>query len=58
MIMVIVDRFTKYGHFIGLTHPFTATKIAEIFMEHVYKLHGLPESIVLDRDRIFISGFW
>jgi len=35
-ILVIVDRFTKYEHFLAVTHPFTAQDIAQLFLEHVY----------------------
>lgn len=57
-IWVVVDRFSKYAHFISLHHPFTASSLANNFLDTIYKLHGLPSSIVSDRDRIFTSQFW
>ncbi|KAK4390194.1 Transposon Ty3-G Gag-Pol polyprotein [Sesamum angolense] len=57
-IMVVVDRLTKYSHFLALTHPFSAELVARIFMDNVYKLHGFPTNIVTDRDKIFTSSFW
>jgi hypothetical protein len=57
-ILVVVDTFRKYANIIGLLHPFSTLKVAQAFMTHVYKLHGLPQSLVLDRDRIFTSHLW
>ena len=57
-ILVVVDKFTKYSHFLALSHPFTAADIAKVFFDNIYKLHGLPDSIVSDRDRVFTSTFW
>lgn len=57
-ILVVVDKFSKYAHFIKLKHPFSAMQIAKLYMEHIYKLHGMPLAIVSDRDKIFTSLFW
>lgn len=57
-ILVVIDYFTKYAHFLPLHHPFTAAKVAKVFLDQVYKLHGMPSAIVSDRDRIFSSQFW
>jgi hypothetical protein len=57
-IMVVVDRFTKFAHFLPLRHPYTAQTVARVFVDSVVKLHGMPRTIVSDRDRIFTSSFW
>jgi hypothetical protein len=58
VIMVVVDRFSKYAHFFTLQHPFTASMIAQIFMDQVFNLHGMPHSIVSDHNPTFTSNFW
>jgi hypothetical protein len=57
-ILVVIDKFSKYAHFVPLTHPFTALQIAQVYFNQVYKLHGLPSAIISDRDRIFTSNLW
>ena len=57
-ILVVVDTFSKYAHFISLAHPFTALTVANTFVNNVNKLHGLPQSIASDRDIVFTSNLW
>lgn len=57
-IWVMVDKLSKFAYFIPLTHPYTAKKLAQIYMEQIYKIHGMPRVIVSDRDPIFTSLFW
>ena len=58
VIMVVVDRLTKYAHFCALSHPFKSSTVATSFMETIQNLHGNPEIIVSDKDPIFIGNFW
>ena len=46
VILVVVDRFTKYAHFIAMSHPYTALTVAELYWRHIHRLHGSPDSIV------------
>jgi len=56
--MVVVDRLTKYAHFIGLSHPYTAKDVAAVLDQEVVRLHDFPAKILTDRDILFISNFW
>lgn len=58
VIWVIVDRLSKLAHFIALPTHYTAVSLASLFMREIYRLHGLPKTIVSDRDPIFVSRFW
>ncbi|CAA7028426.1 unnamed protein product [Microthlaspi erraticum] len=58
VIFVVVDRLTKAAHFMALAHPYTAISVAQLFLANVFKLHGLPTSIVSDIDAVFLSDFW
>lgn len=47
-IMVVVDRYSKNAHFVPLAHSFTAFQVAQAFIINIFKLHGLPQSIISD----------
>lgn len=57
VILVVVDRYTKYAHFLPLKHPFTGLQVAKLFLNNVVKLHGISKSIVSDHDKVFTSSF-
>jgi hypothetical protein len=58
VIMVVVDHLSKYAHFCALPHPFMPTLVVQVFIDQIFKLHGMPTSIVSDRDPTFTSTFW
>ena len=58
IILTVVDRFSKYAHFIPLSHPYTAASVARAFFEGIVRLHGVPNNIVSDRDPVFTSNLW
>ena len=55
---VVVDRLTKSAHFLSICEKFYSQKLAELFMNHIVSLHGVPVSIISDRDPRFTSRFW
>ncbi|KAE8733313.1 hypothetical protein F3Y22_tig00001349pilonHSYRG00080 [Hibiscus syriacus] len=57
-ILVVVEKFTKYNHFLALSHPYSAADVAKLYLDIVYKLHGQPKMAISDRDETFISLFW
>ena len=58
VIMVVVDRLTKYAHFCALSHPFKECTFPTSFMETIQNLHGNPNIIVRNTDPIFSGNFW
>lgn len=54
----MVDKLSRYAHFLPLKHPFTAFQVATVYISNIFKLHGLPAAIVSDRDKVFTSTLW
>jgi hypothetical protein len=51
VVLAVVDRFSKYAHFIPLGHPYTVVSIAKVFFDNIIKLHGIPCSIIRAHSR-------
>ncbi|CAM8950987.1 unnamed protein product [Rhodiola kirilowii] len=58
VVMVVVDRLTKYAHFRALPKGFTTESVARKSIIEVFRLHGIPSTIVSDRDPLFMTLFW
>ena len=57
-LWVIVDRLTKSAHFLPIRTKFSLDRLAELYINEIVRLHGVPVSIVSDRDPRFKSRFW
>ena len=57
-ILIVVDRLMKMAHYIPTTNTVTAREITELFLQNIFRYHGLPDNIVSDRDPRFTSRFW
>lgn len=55
-ILVVVDRLTKYAHFIFVRHPYIAKDIVLVFIREVVKLHNFLCTIISDRNQVFMSN--
>ena len=57
-IWVIVDRLTKTAHFLPIDIRYSLEKLTQLYIKEVVRLHGIPSSIISDRDPRFTSRFW
>jgi len=55
---MVIDKFTKYGHSLPLSHPYTTMSVAQLYLNQVYKLHDLPQMLISSRDSVFTSALW
>jgi hypothetical protein len=58
VILTVVDHFSKYCHFISLAHPYSTESVVHAFFTDIVHLHGMPQSMVSNRDPVFTSTFW
>lgn len=58
VIIVVVDRLSKYCHLGSLPTSYSATTVVDFFVRQIIRLHGIPRNMVSDRDKIFLSKFW
>ena len=58
IILVVVNQLSKYAHFGSLAHPYKAAIMVQLFMDIIFKLHGMLEKFISDHDRTFTSHFW
>ena len=57
-IFVVVDRFTKAAEFVPFRHSCTTEQLARVFLDRIIRHHGIPESIISDREKLFTSNYW
>jgi len=58
IIMLVIDRLSKYAHLVSLKPDFNSKQVADLFVKNIIKLHDLPRTMVFDRDKLFKSQFW
>jgi hypothetical protein len=57
-VLIVVDHLTRIAHFLPCIETVVAEETATLFLQGVYRLHGLPRVLISDRDPKFVSGFW
>ena len=57
-VWIIVDRLTKSTHFLPVRTDYTLDRLVELYIREIVRLHGVPVSIISDRDPRFTSRFW
>ena len=57
-IYVVVDKLIKFAHFYAISTDYSAIQVVELFFREVFRLHGLPQNVVSDKDSQFICTFW
>lgn len=58
VILTVFDRFSKMAHFVPLQKLLSAKETAQLVVQHVFRLHGIPEDMISDRGPQFASAFW
>lgn len=58
VIVIVVDRLTKYCHLGSLPASYSASSVADFFIKHNIQLHGVPKTLVSNHDKVFIRNFW
>lgn len=56
-ILVVVDRLIKYAYFVAFPRKYDGQMTADLFQRHIGQLHGMSQSLICDRDSIFVSAF-
>ena len=55
---MVVDRLSNFSHLFSITSSFSAAQVADLFFKEIFRLHGIPKSILSDRDSRFMGAFW
>jgi len=58
VILVIIDKLTKWGYFIACTEEISVKDVAQIYIKEVFAQHRAPDKIILNRDLKFMAAFW